>query len=1370
MIGRLHDKSKCMYVNSVVGNKRVTWLVDTGASPNLINVNMLNKVKSDEILLREYNADLITADGNTKMQVFGITDLEVDMGGNVFCIPLVVAELGDIDAIIGMDFIWEWGFNMNIHSDNPSLRSPRYDIEIPLVAQDVYSDQCCRIVLHESVLVESDTEQVVIGRINRNKSVNTMKIGLAEPVNSLVEKTGVLLSCALVDTQKQDIILTCANFTDKAVKLKQGTTLALLKPVATVATVTNSTARTYEDMSVDDLPEHLREMARNASEGLSVEQCRQMCGMINENKDVFVGSDGKLGRTSVAKHSVVLNDDIPVRSRPYRPPLSQRKLIEEEIENMLENDVIEASDSPYASPVVLVTKKDGSPRFCVDYRALNQKISRSSWPIPNISDCLDTLSGSTWFSTLDLASAYWQCEIEEKDRHKTAFITHKGLYQFKVLPFGLSNSPACFEALMEKVLHGLQWERCLIYLDDIVAFGRSWELAVFNLQCIFDRLRSANLKLKPKKCTLFRQSVVFLGFRVSKDGVTCDESKIEAVRNWKVPTNVTEVRAFVGFCNYYRRFIKSFAHISAPLTELTKKGKEFVWTEDCQDSFDTLIDKLVNAPVVAYPSSDISDEFTLDCDSSDVAMGAVLSQKQNGIERVIAYGSKTLSQSQRKYCTTYKELLSVVTFVKQFRQYLLGVKFTIRTDHHSLKWLMNFKDSEGLVGRWLMSLQQFNFEIVHRPGKLHVNADSLSRQAVKVKKRRCGRELCPECPTGSGTPINMVNTVSKRSRSKCDSGTQTDSFEEAGPLPRRVEESESRESEILESSFESNADEMLNGSVDSSDIVADNEEIAEEVAHSNWVEGWSHEKLIEMQQNDHAIKRVLDMKREFEKCPSKNDLLAENSAAKDLCSQWNVLEIRNDLLYRRWVPKCVNSVRYQLVAPLEIRQEVFRQLHCVRAGGHLGVKRTMAKIRQRFFWPHCKSDIDRWCLHCEVCAQVKPGPKHKAELHHVPVRNKLERVALDVLGELPETRNGNKYVLVACDYYTKWSHAMAMPDQTAQTIADVFTIEFITVFGAPLTLHSDQGPAFESNLFREVCKLLDIEKSRTVPYRPESDGQVERQNRTLQQMLKCYINQYRNDWDDHLPYLNMAYRASPHESTGCSPNLMMFGSENNLPIDVIAGRPPCPESEIECPIEYVNWLQNTLLSVYKYASEQLETSAQRRKKYYDLKSKPTKYRCGQYVWRYYPPAAKGKFGKGWVGPMRVVECPTDIHCILRMSPDDEKLIRVHVDSLKHYHGETPQKWVDYESSICDNVDDEMDLSEDELGSAVDPVSQTLVQSPEEIHRDEIESGWVDRTEGDVREMGDNEAGIVSEDEDIEEQEVVFGRGRRIRKPPMRYSP
>ena len=365
---------------------------------------------------------------------------------------------------------------------------------------------------------------------------------------------------------------------------------------------------------------------------------------------------------------------------------------------------------------------------------------KDAYPLPRIDDTLETLGGAQWFCTMDLASGYWQIKMKDSDKPKTAFVTRKGLFQFTVMPFGLSNAPVSFQRLMDKVLAGLHWEQCLVYLDDIIVFGRTFEETLARLRCVMDWLQAAGLKLKASKCKWFQRSVQYLGHIVSSKGIECDPEKIATIKDWPTLRTVTQVRSFLGLASYYRKFIENFSETAHPLINLTRKGAKFHWTDQCQQAFEALKECLVTAPVLTYPMREGGD-FILDTDASNHGMGAVLSQVQNGEEKVIAYASWALGKNQLNYCTTKKELLDVVTFVEHFRHYFHGRHCVVRTDHASFKWLTNFQDADGMLSRWLTKLDVYDYELVHRRGALHGNADGLSRKPT----HKCPRDDCPQC-------------------------------------------------------------------------------------------------------------------------------------------------------------------------------------------------------------------------------------------------------------------------------------------------------------------------------------------------------------------------------------------------------------------------------------------------------------------------------------------------------------------------------------------------------------------------------------------------------------------------------------------------
>ena len=508
-----------------------------------------------------------------------------------------------------------------------------------------------------------------------------------EPSDKFQEENQLILARSLIDAGRQEIPLMVLNTASQEVRLRKGMVVGDIQPVVHVSDNISAKASAGKahicstglglDGGFGDpksrsivVPNHLEDMVTEASADLDMNQRSKLERLVCSYANVFAIPDGQLGCTDRIRHTIDTGDARPIRQVPRRLAPSQREIAEKEINKMLDQGTIEPSDSPWAAPIVLVAKKDGTTSFCVDYRKLNNVTRNDAYPLPRIDETLDTLSGAQWFSTLDMASGYYQIGMDDQDKCKTAFTTHMGLYQFWVMPFGLCSAPATFERVMELFLRGLRWERCLVYLDDVIVFGKTFEQALENLEEVFSRFQSANFKLKPKKCHLFRKEVNFLGHIVSGDGIRCDPSKISAVKDWETPTSVAEVRSFLCLASYYRKFIKEFATIASPLHDLLRKNSKFVWTDTCQEAFSTLKERLTGAPVLAYPEGE--GQFILDTDASGYGIGAVLSQVQEGQEKVIAYASKALNKSQRRYCTTYRELLAAVVFINKTFQVILG--------------------------------------------------------------------------------------------------------------------------------------------------------------------------------------------------------------------------------------------------------------------------------------------------------------------------------------------------------------------------------------------------------------------------------------------------------------------------------------------------------------------------------------------------------------------------------------------------------------------------------------------------------------------------------------------------------------------------
>ncbi|UYV84336.1 K02A2.6-like [Cordylochernes scorpioides] len=1144
-----------IFVNSI----RMKATVDTGAMVSLIKKDVIRSAPTP--LRRGMMLKTVTGDSSP---ILGGLDVEICLGGIRFNHRVLVAEIDD-EFILGMDILRRQDFTFDPTQGVLTLGSESF-----VLSKEGQKDEGVRLFACEDKHIDGNSEGVV--RAVAEEPLGCC-IGLAEPTDNSAKN--LLVARTLVNTIHGKVPIRVANVFFSGVRIRKGDLLATCAPISRISTKEDGQHKIISQTKLElDLKDLSEEEARNAR------------AFLKKNQDVFSSGDGNLGRTDLVRHRINTGDARPIRQPPRRLPMAKQEEVTGLLRKMKRDGIIEESNGPWSSPVVLVTKKDGTTRFCVDYRRLNDITKKDSYPLPRIDDTLTTLAGSSWFSTLDLKSGYWQVGMHPEDKEKTAFSTGSGLYQFTVVPFGLCNAPATFERLIELVLKGLTWKTCLVYLDDIMVMGRTFEEHLRNLQEVFDRFRANNLALNPKKCQLFQKSVKFLGHIVSTEGIRTSDDKIFAIKNWPEPRDKHELRSFLGLCTYYRRFVEGYADIAAPLHRLTEARASFHWNEECEKAFRALKRSLCSSPILAYPQPGTN--FILDTDASNLGIGAVLSQVQDGDERVIEFFSRVLTKAERNYCATRKELLAIVKAVEHFHKYLYGQNFLIRTDHAALTWLLRMKNPEGQVARWLEKLQQYHFQIKHRPGRKHNNADALSR-------RPCGD--CKHC--------------------------------------ERIDEHEvtSRKTTMVPSN------------------------------------DWTAESCRTIQQRDPNIGPILEWKERGNERPSWEVISDKSPELKTLWSQWDSLSIDNGLLKRIWESADGRSKTMQLVVPKVQVPNVLREIHDGVSGAHFGINKTLKKVRERFYWVYYHEDVERWCKECDRCAASK-GPKTRSRgvMREYNMGAPFERIAIDVAGPFPVTEGGNKYILVAMDYFTKWPEAYAIPNQGATTVAKVLMDNLICRFGVPLELHSDQGRNFEAGVFQELCRLLGIRKTRTTPLHPQSDGMVERFNKTMEEHLSKVVEQHQRDWDVRLPPFLMAYRAAIHETTGQTPAKIMFGRELRLPCDLEFGSPGEPPAEVTY---YVNNLRSILLETHELVRAKIRTASHRMKTRYDQRANHDGFRQNDLVWLFDPKRKKGlspKLMPVWEGPYKIIKRINDlVYRIQRSSKSKAKV--VHMGRLACYQGD-----------------------------------------------------------------------------------------------------
>jgi hypothetical protein len=961
---------------------------------------------------------------------------------------------------------------------------------------------------------------------------------------------------------------------------------------------------------------------------LTMDQQKQLKDLLERYREVFSNNPKGPGMVTHVEHAIDTGDADPIKQRSYRTSRKEEEYIDREVDEMIDNGIIRPSSSPWSSPVVLVTKKDNTLRFCIDYRKLNSVTKKDSYPLPRIQDTLDVLNGAKYFSSLDFASGYWQIKVKEEDVAKTAFVCKRGLYEFVRMPFGLCNAPGTFQRAMDILLSGLNWKISLIYIDDILVFSATFEQHLKDLESVLKRLSEVQFTVKLSKCFFGQEEVAYLGHLVGSQGIKPDPSKLKAVEGFPVPTNLTEVRSFLGLTTYYHRFVPSYSTVAEPLYRLQKKNVHFEWTADCQSAFERIKVLLVSSPTLRYP--DFKREFVLMTDASDVGLGVVLSQTDDdGKEYVVGYASRALAKEERNYSTTEKECLAVLFGIKFFRSYIHGTHFTVITDHGSLTWLINLRDANGRLARWALQLQGLDYTIKHRPGREHGNADAFSRNPIAIR---------------------MVTTRSKKRRETVPEPV----------LPSGREEAVSTDQQPVESDIETIAipDEDEKKPSMFTQVETESESIGDWITEST-------ESFRAGQLQDPEYAAIIAYLQN-------NSLPEDAKEASRIRVQSSSFVMSGTLLYHVWSPTNTNQrldVRKQLAVPSHLRQEIMVQYHDSYAGGHLGAHKTFMKIRDRLWWNKMFQDVELYCRSCLVCQRRKiPRRQREAALMATPVADyPFERLGVDVVGPLPESLSGNKYIAVFTDSFTRWPEAFAVPEQKEETIAQLLVEEIICRFGAPKHLLSDRGANFLSALCSKVYELLQINKVTTTSYHPQANGIVERFNGVLVEMLSMFSSD--SDWDAYIPYVLSAYRSSYNSTIEETPYYMVFGRQMKLPVDSMLN---IGEAYYTDHSDYADEMAYRLHEAHTRVKTRLQRVVDEREQKNLEMNNAKEYNVGDLVWLRAVTAAgvNNKLNENqWKGPYKVVERTSLVNYKLDIPiPISGKPVHnvVHVDRLKSY--------------------------------------------------------------------------------------------------------
>ena len=812
---------------------------------------------------------------------------------------------------------------------------------------------------------------------------------------------------------------------------------------------------------------------------LSSTSAQKLHDMLQEFRHVF---DEPTQLPPVRSHDHHINlkpGSTPPQQRTYRMSPLELQEVQRQLEEYLERGWIRPSTSPFGAPILFARKKDGTLRMCVDYRALNDLSVKNRYPLPRIDELLDQLHGAKWFTALDLWSGYHQVRIHPADIPKTAFRTRYGHFEFTVMPFGLTNAPATFMAFMNDVLRPFLDKFVVVYLDDILIFSKTESEHLEHLRIVLTALQQHLLHVKLKKCVFARCSIPFLGFLVTSGGVLPDPAKIQAVKDWPLPRNTTEVRSFLGFANYCRRFIRNFATIAAPLTELTRTSSPFPdqLTPDAIASFEALKLALTTAPLLILPSLGPDADFVLYTDASTLAIGAVLMQDQGAGLQPVAYESRKLNSHERNYPVCDLELLAVVHALRVFRCYLEGCRrFTVYTDHDTLKYFMTQQTLSGRKARWQELLSPFApiMTIEYRKGTKNF-ADGLSRLQ------------------------NVVLT----------------------PVTAELEPD--------------------------------------------------------------------------------NDLLARVRSAYPL-----------DTLYAKPPPFVTSTdglyyVGSRLCIPADqnLRLELLKEFHDTPVAGHLGFHKTLAALASRFWWPHMSRSVKAYVSSCGTCQRTKPSQSLRPGLlQPLPIANQpWAQVSMDLITDLPPS-GGFDSIVVFVDTLTKMAHFVPTTKSvTSERLALLFLDCVYRLHGMPLRLVSDRDPRITSDFFSSLFRRLGTTFNTSTAYHPTTDGQTERTNRTLEQILRAYVHPLQDDWPNHLSLAEFAYNNAVQSSTTVSPFVANYGFGPRVPADVAVNLPPSADLDLPTRIS----------AVHQLVKAQLELAQARMRAFADRSRRPLELCVGDLV-------------------------------------------------------------------------------------------------------------------------------------------------------------
>jgi hypothetical protein len=938
--------------------------------------------------------------------------------------------------------------------------------------------------------------------------------------------------------------------------------------------------------SIEEAVEHLEQNAER----------RAIREILQRNWELFDAETPTIAITSI-QHSIPTGDHPPVNSSPYRGSIEQQRALTTMLDQLEKAKQIRPSSSPWSAPVIMIRKKDGEFRFVVDYRKLNAITQKVSYPLPTIESTLQHLAGNGWFSKLDLRSGYFQIPIDERDKAKTAFITTTGLWEFNVLPMGLTNAPPVFQRAMYNLLVKGREDHCWVYLDDILIFSKTRGSHLEHLNEVLDTLNRHRFRLSPKKCSFVKNQMGYLGHLVNSNGMKPLEDNIRAIREMDLPRQPTlkQANEFIGGLGFYRKFIQNFSKIAAPIchvTNLTKQNRhKFRWGEEQRDALEQL-KRAITGSELMLDFPDPHRPFRLATDASNTGLGAVLKQvTADGHIKIVYYLSRVLSKAEMRYSTTELEALAMVWALKKLRAYVLGREVEIETDHYPLCQFHKGRSRNGRLDRWAVEmLSEYNItEIRYKKGKCHCDADLLSRYPLtdggRIDTEQVARGQSHGYMFSSNgdmeddeSDIQPTATINVITRAKARAIAETGN---GGKLDYRIPTSSNDQQPALP-------------------------KVSTNISSTKHV-------LITMSQ----IKEEQEADPEMRK------------RKENLTDHGCVME--HGVLYKL-MPRGKRRIKLPWI-PQKMIERVLFLYHDHHTAAHLGYNKTVGRLVNKYYWPNLHESVAKHIRACEKCA------KHNYRRTKLPGRMNITPTPEEVMGLTgmdfwgpidPPSRRGSRYVVTLTDYLSKFTFAKATENNSSRAAAEFF-LEVCYRYGAPKKLVTDQGTHFAAELTRAIVDSCGTTHILATPYHPMSIAQTERFNATFAPALAKLVNEEKENWDVYLEPVIYAYNTSRHATTSLTPFELMFGRKNQDLMD-----PKQLKVVLSKPNEFYQRVKRARKILLDHAKSNIQYHSQLAKCRYDRNRPDPQYDTNDLVWvRVHRESSK--LDEKYEGPYRIIE-------------------------------------------------------------------------------------------------------------------------------------